>query len=50
MALRRTCEKFRMRWVDMEASAAELGRPLSDLGLEEMESLWQQAKDREGPR
>jgi tetrapyrrole methylase family protein/MazG family protein len=50
MALRQTCEKFRMRWADMEASAAGMGRSLSELSLDEMESLWQQAKDREEPR
>ena len=50
MALRQTCEKFRTRWADMEASAVEMGRHISELSLDEMESLWQQAKEREEPR
>jgi len=50
MALRQTCEKFRTRFADMEASAAEGGRPISELTLEEMEALWQQAKQREESR
>jgi len=50
MALRQTCEKFRARWADMETSAADMGRPMSELSLDEMESLWQQAKEREEPR
>ena len=34
----------------MEASASETGRPLSELTLEELEALWQQAKQREEQR
>jgi len=50
MALRQTCEKFRARWSDMEGAAESMGRPMSDLALDEMEALWQQAKQREGKR
>jgi tetrapyrrole methylase family protein / MazG family protein len=50
MALRQTCEKFRTRWADMEADAGEMERAMSDLTLDEMEALWQKAKQREEER
>ena len=47
MALRQTCEKFRRRFADMEASADRDGQRIADLTIDEMEVLWQQAKQRE---
>lgn len=46
-ALRSTCDKFRRRWASMEAASAEQGREISELPLDEMEALWQQAKQGE---
>jgi tetrapyrrole methylase family protein/MazG family protein len=43
-ALRETNTRFRKRFAHIEQSAREQGRPLSDLSLNEMESLWQEAK------
>ena len=43
-ALRGACEKFRSRWSAMERAAAEEGRDVSELPLEEQEALWQEAK------
>ena len=49
-ALRLAARKFRERFTRMEALAQERGRDLRQLSLEEMEALWQEAKDslREG--
>jgi tetrapyrrole methylase family protein / MazG family protein len=46
-ALRGTCDKFRGRWSEMEAQAAEAGRDVGDMALHEQEDLWQRAKERE---
>ncbi len=43
-ALRETNTRFRKRFAHIEQFAREQGRPLSDLSLNEMESLWQEAK------
>ena len=43
-ALRRANAKFRRRFAYVEAQAAERGRTLPECSLEEMESLWQEAK------
>lgn len=46
-ALRGTNLKFKQRFAHIEAGAKAQGRNLSDLSLEEMESLWQEAKKKE---
>jgi MazG family protein len=46
-ALRRTNRKFRGRFQWMEERMRERGKKLSDSSLEEMESLWQESKQRE---
>lgn len=46
-ALRGTCDKFRRRWSSMEEQAESLGRNVADLTLDEQESLWRKAKERE---
>lgn len=43
-ALRGTNMKFKRRFAHIEAGAQAQGRDLSDLSLDEMESLWQEAK------
>ena len=43
-ALKRANRKFRTRFQHMEAQLAKAGRSLDGTSLEEMESLWQQAK------
>jgi tetrapyrrole methylase family protein/MazG family protein len=47
-ALRRTISKFISRFQFVEESAARSGRELSGMTLEEMDSLWCEAKLREG--
>ena len=47
-ALRETNAKFKKRFGYVERGAQDRGRNLSELSLEEMESLWQEAKGREG--
>lgn len=42
--LRATNAKFKKRFADVEQGAKRQGRSLSELSLEEMESLWQEAK------
>ena len=42
--LRETNRKFKKRFTYIENGARVMGRRLSDLSLEEMESLWQSAK------
>lgn len=44
-ALRATCGKFRERWRYMEDSAADAGMRVEDLGSDQLESLWESAKD-----
>ena len=46
-ALRKTNRKFRGRFQWMEERMRERGKRLADCSLEEMESLWQEAKQRE---
>ena len=46
-ALRKTNRKFRRRFRWMEDRLRENGRALSELSLEEMETLWQQSKQQE---
>jgi tetrapyrrole methylase family protein/MazG family protein len=46
-ALRSTCDKFRVRWHAMEEGAAERGRNIADMTLDEQEGLWRMAKERE---
>ena len=43
-ALRATNMKFKKRFAYIERGAKKLGRDLSSLSLDEMESLWQEAK------
>lgn len=46
--LRGTNTKFKRRFAYVEQGAKKQGRNLSDLTLDEMESLWQEAKRRDG--
>ncbi len=46
-ALRGTNMKFKKRLAHLETTAKAQGRNLSDLSLDEMESLWQEAKQKE---
>ena len=48
-ALRKTNRKFRRRFGWLEEKLREQGRSLEEATLEEMESLWQQAKTQEEP-
>ncbi len=48
-ALRKTNRKFRRRFQYLEERLRENGRKPVDASLEEMESLWQQAKQQEKP-
>lgn len=45
-ALRKTIGKFIHRFRSIEEAAAARGRSLSDMTIEEMDLLWEQAKDR----
>jgi tetrapyrrole methylase family protein/MazG family protein len=44
-ALRLTCRKFRERWAIMESNTQKEGKLVSAYSLEELESLWQAAKE-----
>lgn len=44
--LNETTSKFVARFAFMERKAAEMGRNLSEMTLDEMENLWQKAKER----
>ncbi len=44
--LRQASQRFRQRFAHIEQSAREQGRRLTDLSLDEMEALWQEAKKR----
>ena len=46
-ALRSSTEKFRRRWADMEAQAAQSHVDLSELAPDELERAWRSAKERE---
>lgn len=43
-ALRKTIGKFISRFRRIEEAAADAGRSLKDMTLDEMEKLWQEAK------
>ena len=47
VALRRANEKFEKRFRHIEKRAKEMGKGLKKMSLEEMETLWQEAKERE---
>ena len=47
IALRRANEKFEKRFRYIEKRAKEMGKNLEKMSLEEMEALWQEAKERE---
>lgn len=47
-ALRKTCAKFRSRWEHMEDVAREEGADLREMDMVALESLWQDAKAKEG--
>lgn len=49
-SLRATCGKFRRRWAFMEGAAWAQGRRVEDLSTDELEGLWQQAKQQEPPQ
>jgi MazG family protein len=44
VALRETCDKFQNRFAGMEEAADASGRGLSEMGIDELEELWQRAK------
>jgi len=46
-ALRGTCAKFIRRFSEMERVAAEAGRDIADLDIDEQEALWRRAKEGE---
>ncbi len=43
-ALRATCRKFRERWAFMEGAAWGQGKRVEELGMDEMQQLWDMAK------
>ena len=43
-ALEKTCNKFISRFASMERQARDTGKTLSDLSLNELDALWEQAK------
>jgi MazG family protein len=49
-ALRKTNSKFRRRFGRIEDGLAASGKTLQDASMEEMESLWQEAKREENPQ
>lgn len=46
-ALRRANQRFATRFQHIERSAADAGRPLEEMTIEEMDALWEQAKQQE---
>ncbi len=46
-ALRQTNQKFKRRFAFIERGAKAQGKNLSDLSLEQMDALWEQAKQAE---
>ena len=46
-AAAKTCNKFVRRFADMEQQAKAQGKQLSELTLEEMDALWDEAKKKE---
>jgi len=49
LALREANARFRRRFAAIERAAREQGRPVDALTLDEMEAVWQQAKQEENP-
>ena len=49
-SIRRTIRKFRVRFKTMEEQARVRGRSLSEMNIDEMESLWQNSKQAEEVR
>lgn len=49
-ALRRTNQKFRARFAQVETGLASRGRDFRQTTIEEMEELWQQAKTKKGSK
>jgi ATP diphosphatase len=47
VALRRTNDKFTRRFKAVEAGAKTQGRDLTELSLEQMDRLWDEAKNQE---
>ncbi|RUM88460.1 MAG: hypothetical protein DSZ25_02190 [Thermovibrio sp.] len=47
IALSKSNDKFEKRFRFMEKKAREMGRSLSDMDIDEMEELWQEAKKRD---
>ena len=43
-ALRSACGKFRRRWAQVEEAAWQQGANIEDMGLDQLEALWQDAK------
>lgn len=46
MALRKTCEKFKKRFKAIEEGLKKKGKTFEESNLDEMESLWQKAKEK----
>ena len=46
LALSKANEKFERRFRYMEERAKEMGKKLEDMSIEEMELLWQEAKEK----
>lgn len=46
-AMEKTCNKFIRRFASMEQQAAQSGKTLSELSLDEQEALWVRAKEQE---
>ena len=46
-ALRASCGKFRNRWSFIEGAAWAQGRKVEELSMDEMQALWDKAKERE---
>lgn len=49
-ALRRTIDKFIARFQHVESRLRDRGLEPQEVGLKEMDRLWEEAKDREGPQ
>jgi XTP/dITP diphosphohydrolase len=49
-ALERTNQKFIHRFNYVEAHSIKMGKPLTEMTLEEMDALWEEAKEKEGVR
>ncbi len=45
-ALRKANEKFRERFAVIEVEAHKRGKPLSNMTLEELDEIWEQAKQK----